>query len=55
MNKFDLEERLINFSVLIIEITNEIISIFVKSDETAQSNLKKILNLKSLMIILNSK
>jgi len=24
MNKFDLEERLINFSVLIIEITNEI-------------------------------
>jgi four helix bundle protein len=23
MNKFDLEERLINFSVLIIEITNE--------------------------------
>ncbi len=45
MDKFDLEERLITFSVLIIEIVNalkennELISIFVKSIETAQNNL----------------
>ena len=45
MDKFDLEERLITFSVLIIEIenalreNNELISIFVKSIETAQRNL----------------
>jgi len=45
VDKFDLEERLIAFSVLIIEIVNalkennELISIFVKSIETAQNNL----------------
>ena len=45
MDKFDLEERLITFSVLIIEIenalreNNELKSIFVKSIETAQRNL----------------
>lgn len=44
MNRFNLDERLIEFSVLIVEILNEndeLISIFVKSIETAQNNLKK--------------
>ena len=58
MNKKEMEERLINFAVLIIEIANELllpsnekmqlaskendelISIFVRSVETAQKNLK---------------
>ena len=43
MNKYDLEERLIDFSVLIIKAkkeNNELISIFVKSIETAQKNQK---------------
>lgn len=53
--KFDLEERLIGFSVLnkseaIIKIAltenNELISIFVKSTETAQKNLIIDKNLK---------
>ena len=43
MNKYDFEERLIEFSVLIIKAkkeNNELISIFVKSIETAQKNQK---------------
>ncbi len=89
MNKFDLEERLINFAVLIVEIegtipntraanhlagqllrsgtftcfklwrsakwrimneNNELISIFLKSAETAQKNDERELNLKSKIV-----
>ena len=40
MDRYELEERLINFSVSIIEIVNELISIFVRSTDTAQKNLE---------------